>query len=69
MKCDQCDNSAAVHLCNIDHGKKTEQHLCIDCAQKILQGFPVKKQNINELLQKFAQEHCGSPNPPDQTGV
>ena len=35
MICDECKkNDATVHLTNIVNGKKTERHLCADCAAK-----------------------------------
>ncbi len=35
MKCDQCENSASVHLTQVLNGKMQKLHLCEACAQKM----------------------------------
>jgi protein-arginine kinase activator protein McsA len=55
MNCEKCGKPAMVHLTAIKDGKKTEQHLCLECAQD---GDPaLKNANINELLAKFVAKH------------
>lgn len=50
MLCDKCTkNQATIHLTEIVEGKRSETHLCQDCAQK--QGVGTKTQiPLNELL-------------------
>ncbi|MBM4102640.1 MAG: hypothetical protein FJ263_01115 [Planctomycetes bacterium] len=50
MLCQICkDNTATIHLTEIEHGRRTETHLCQQCAQK--QGLAVQAQiPLNELL-------------------
>lgn len=50
MQCQNCKkNSATIHLTEIVDGKRTETHICEQCAQK--QGLAVKTQvPLNELL-------------------
>jgi len=55
MKCEQCDKPATVHLTAINGGKKTEKHLCVDCAGQNLPS--TSKSNMNELLTKFVAKH------------
>ena len=33
--CDRCENPATVHLTEIKGGKKTERHLCENCARAL----------------------------------
>jgi protein arginine kinase activator len=33
MKCDCCEREATVHEVSIQHGKRSERHLCEQCAQ------------------------------------
>lgn len=66
MKCDQCDAKADVHLCEIDHGKKSEKHLCRCGAEQnfsSLKGHP-----INELLTKVVMQHYQKPSPEPSAG-
>ncbi len=60
MKCDNCNNSATVHLTEIKGGKKLEKHLCENCAAQ-LEGIGSVKghQPINELLTNFVMAHSG----------
>lgn len=59
MKCDNCNNTATVHLTEIKGGKKLEKHLCEQCAAKI-EGISVKSHTpINELLTNFVLAHSG----------
>lgn len=60
MKCDNCKNTATVHLTEIRNGKKLEKHLCEQCAAS-LEGVPVPKTHtpINELLTNFVLAHSG----------
>ena len=37
MKCDKCENEAVLHYQSNVNGKRTEYHLCQDCANK--EGF------------------------------
>ena len=50
MLCQICkENTATIHLTEIEHGQRTETHLCQQCAQK--QGLAVQAQMpLNELL-------------------
>jgi len=50
MLCQICkENTATIHLTEIDQGQRTETHLCQQCAQK--QGLAVQAQiPLNELL-------------------
>jgi len=50
MRCQICEkNEATIHLTEINHGKRTEMHICSRCAQE--QGITVKSQMpLNELL-------------------
>jgi len=60
MKCENCNNSATVHLTEIKGGKKIEKHLCENCAAQ-LEGIGSMKghQPINELLTNFVMAHSG----------
>jgi len=59
MKCDNCKNTATVHLTEIKNGKKLEKHLCEQCAAQ-QEGLPVKSHTpINELLTNFVLAHSG----------
>ncbi len=60
MKCENCNNSATVHLTEIKAGKKIEKHLCENCAAQ-LEGIGSVKghQPINELLTNFVMAHSG----------
>lgn len=60
MKCDNCNNTATVHLTEIKNGKKLEKHLCEQCAAKI-EGLSLKSHTpINELLTNFVLAHSGA---------
>jgi protein arginine kinase activator len=50
MQCQACQqNTATIHLTEINNGQRLETHLCEACAQK--QGIAVKNQiPLNELL-------------------
>lgn len=50
MLCQICkENTATIHLTEIEQGQRTETHLCQQCAQK--QGLAVQSQiPLNELL-------------------
>ena len=50
MQCQNCKHqTATIHLTEINHGQRTETHLCQSCAQK--QGLAVQTQiPLNELL-------------------
>jgi protein arginine kinase activator len=59
MKCNNCNNTATVHLTEIKGGKKIEKHLCESCAAQN-EGLPVKSHMpINELLSNFVLQHSG----------
>lgn len=67
MKCDNCKNTATVHLTEIKSGKKIEKHLCEQCAAQS-EGFPVKSHTpINELLTNFVMAHSGIQKEADAT--
>lgn len=52
IKCDKCDKMATVHLTEIVNGKKTEKHLCEDCAAD--EGITIKADiPISQLLEDF----------------
>jgi hypothetical protein len=38
--CDRCGGPATVHLCSINHGVKTESHLCDQHANQEMGGAP-----------------------------
>jgi protein arginine kinase activator len=60
MKCDNCNNTATVHLTEIKNGKKLEKHLCEQCAAKV-EGISLKSHTpINELLTNFVLAHSGA---------
>ena len=40
FKCDKCDKQATIHLTDIADGKKSEVHLCEECAAA--EGLTVK---------------------------
>ena len=50
MQCQKCkQNSATIHLTEINNGKRQETHLCPVCAEK--EGLAIKNQvPLNELL-------------------
>ena len=51
-KCDNCDNSATVHLTEIINGDKLEKHLCEACAAaEGVTAAPPKA--INQMLEDF----------------
>lgn len=58
MKCQDCGQSASVHLTDIVSGKKREVHLCQDCAEK---RELVKHQelNLSAILQTVIGQHIG----------
>lgn len=58
MKCQDCGQSATVHLTDIVSGKKREVHLCQDCAEK---RELVKHQelNLSAILQTVIGQHIG----------
>lgn len=59
MKCEKCNKPATIHLTEIQGGKKTEKHLCEQCAAEA-EGLPVKSHTpINELLTNFVLAHSG----------
>ncbi len=60
-RCDICKkNAATVHLTEIQGGKKSEKHLCEQCAAQ-QEGVPVKSHTpINELLTNFVMAHSGA---------
>ena len=59
MKCQNCNNTATVHLTEIKGGKKIEKHLCEQCAAQN-EGLAVKSHTpINELLTNFVLAHSG----------
>ncbi|MCK5564798.1 MAG: UvrB/UvrC motif-containing protein [Planctomycetes bacterium] len=62
MQCQSCKtNTATIHLTEIHDGKRTEAHLCEECAQK--EGVTIKNQiPLNELLSTLLS---ASPEVPD----
>src|SRR5881296_2753332 len=59
MKCDNCIQTASVHVTEIKGGKKIEKHLCEQCPAQN-EGLPVKSHMpINELLTNFVMAHSG----------
>lgn len=64
MKCDLCDKQAAVHLTEITNGRKTERHLCQDCAIAEA-GLPAGKYALKEILSLVVEKRRKSP-PEDQ---
>ncbi len=52
LKCDRCDNKATVHEVTVTNGKKTEKHLCEQCARN--EGLVVQpSEPMSALLTKF----------------
>ena len=58
MKCQDCGQTATVHLTDIVSGKKREVHLCQECAEK---RELVKHQelNLSAILQTVIGQHVG----------
>jgi protein-arginine kinase activator protein McsA len=54
MKCDNCEKSASVHLVDIMFGRKTQRHLCAECAQTHTDSHPGP---ISEILTNFVLSH------------
>lgn len=51
-KCDRCGKPAIFHLTDIINGKKTEKHLCDQCAAA--EGFTVKHaMSLGQILEEF----------------
>jgi protein arginine kinase activator len=61
MKCDKCNKPATVHLTEIQGGKQISKHLCEQCATQGGEGLLKVHAPINELLEKFVQQHSGLP--------
>jgi protein arginine kinase activator len=64
MQCEKCSkHRATVHLTEITDGKRSELHLCEQCAQK--EGVVVKTQpQLSELLNALlSSQKEGSPTP------
>jgi len=56
VQCQLCDKVATVHLTEIVGGKKTERHLCEQCAQN--ENIMIKAQpGISELLTSLVAAH------------
>lgn len=52
IQCDNCDQSATIHLTEITDGHKVERHLCQACAEA--EGITVKSNiPITQLLEDF----------------
>ena len=49
--CDRCENPATVHLTEIKGGKKTERHLCENCARAL--HVPQASKELQKLLKTF----------------
>jgi protein arginine kinase activator len=58
MKCQQCTNSATVHLTKIINKQKTEVHLCQACADK--QHTPAADLSLSSILQSLIGQHVSS---------
>lgn len=56
MKCDHCDNNAAVDVCEIRDGKQTHGRLCEKCADVL---FPKSNMSSRALLTNFLRTHSG----------
>jgi protein arginine kinase activator len=58
VKCQECGQTATVHLTDIVSGHKREVHLCQDCAEK---RELVKHQelNLSAILQTVIGQHIG----------
>ena len=58
MKCDNCPETATVHLTDIIGGKKHERHYCKDCAEQ--QHIIAKKElNLPAIVQSLVGKHIG----------
>ena len=66
MLCDQCKKrEAAVHITKIENGRRTELHLCADCARK--QGNFTDYADFNIINNDFFRK-MAAPDYSDQTG-
>jgi protein arginine kinase activator len=59
MKCQQCNDTAIVHLTEIVGGKKREQHFCQACADK-QQLLKQQDLNLTAILQTVIGQNVGS---------
>ncbi|MBN2212485.1 MAG: UvrB/UvrC motif-containing protein [Sedimentisphaerales bacterium] len=59
MQCQRCERPATVHLTEIINGKKIEQHLCDQCAQKegvtITASIPLSEFLLNQIEEQQAE--------------
>jgi protein arginine kinase activator len=51
MKCQNCNNTATVHLTEIKGGQKAERHLCEKCAASL--HVPTASKELAKLLKSF----------------
>ncbi len=64
IKCDKCDKPATIHLTDIADGKKSEVHLCEECAAA--EGLTVKASvPLSQLLEEFVLQKSGQPEQPE----
>lgn len=54
--CNRCNSPATIHLTEIKGGKKTERHLCEECARVLRVPQPSKE--IQKLLASFEPAHA-----------
>ena len=57
-KCDKCSKPATIHLTDIVNGKKSEVHLCEECA--MADGLVKATLPLNQLLQGLGLTQGGS---------
>jgi len=70
MQCQRCkEQTATIHLTEINNGKRTETHLCEDCAEH--EGLAIKSQiPLNELLSTLlASQSAPKPQPVAETAA
>lgn len=58
MKCQECEQSATVHLTEIVNGKKREKHFCQECAEK-QELLKQQELNLTAILQSVIGQHVG----------
>ena len=58
MKCQDCTNSATVHVTDIVSGQKREIHLCQGCAEK-REILKHQELNLSAILQSVIGQHVG----------
>jgi protein arginine kinase activator len=58
VKCQDCEQTATVHLTEIVNGKKKEKHFCQECAEK-QELLKQQEMNLTAILQSVIGQHVG----------